>query len=205
MITHPALDDAAVAALRAAWQDAGSVRVAPVLDDAAARDVVDAVRAQPHALAVGRAGLGFQYHAYALVPEDGCEHLLCRFGRWLWTDGVALASAISGLALAPPPDRTFVCTRYDKGCYLDPHNDHDGARAVAFVLGLTEASWPAEDGGHLEFLATDAVGVRVVERRAPGWNTLDLFDVRGRDRVHAVPIVRRRVERRAVIGWFYPA
>jgi len=101
------------------------------------------------------------------------------------TDGIATL-AITGLLRAPVlGDRD------------------DGARRVAYVLGLTRTAWPAEHGGHLEFLAVRDGAVVVTERRAPGWNTLDLFDVVGTNRLHQVPIVTADVERRAIPGWFY--
>jgi Rps23 Pro-64 3,4-dihydroxylase Tpa1-like proline 4-hydroxylase len=94
-------------------------------------------------------------------------------------------------------------TLYSRGCYLDAHNDTDGSRALAFVLGLTREPWPAERGGHLEFLDTGGGAIRVRERRPPGWNTLDLFDVRRPDHIHRVPLVEDPVLRLAVSGWFY--
>jgi Rps23 Pro-64 3,4-dihydroxylase Tpa1-like proline 4-hydroxylase len=107
------------------------------------------------------------------------------------------------MPLRPPEDRMVVSTLFQRGSFLDPHNDYDGVRCCAFVLGLTETAWPASDGGHLEFLAIAGGEVRVIERRAPGWNTLDLFDVTGTGCLHQVPILTRDVERRALAGWFY--
>jgi Rps23 Pro-64 3,4-dihydroxylase Tpa1-like proline 4-hydroxylase len=71
------------------------------------------------------------------------------------------------------------------------------------VLGLTDEPWPADHGGHLEFLAVDGDALIVTERRPPGWNTLDLFDVTGTACLHQVPIVTCDVERRAITGWFF--
>ena len=94
----------------------------------------------------------------------------------------------------------LLATLYTKGCYLAPHNDYDGTRAIAYVLGLSPRPWSAAQGGHLEFLSAD--GRRVLERRAPGWNTLDLFDVHRAPPLHRVPLVTEHVERRTLTGWF---
>ena len=193
-----------LAALRDAWRATGSLRVEGWLAADTPARLRDAARAARFELQVAPpTPLGFQYWSAAQVPDAACDHPLCELGRWLWSDGVAWVREVTGLALAPPADRQIVTTLYDKGSYLDPHNDFDERRQVAFVYGLTEERWPAEEGGWLEFLDVDPDGVRVTERRSPGWNTLDLFDVRKPDRTHAVPILRRRAERRAIIGWLY--
>jgi hypothetical protein len=202
---HPRLRDPAVLAdLRATWQAERSLRIADFLAEDAAVALRDAVRACPHTLLMSPSDqLAFQYWVFTQVPDAACDHVICRAARWLWTDGVAWVAALTDLPLVPPEDRQLVATLYDKGSYLDCHNDWNDARQVAFILGLTTAAWPAEDGGWLEFYDTDPDGGHLVERRPPGWNTLDLFDVRGLDHPHAVPIVTRRAERRALSGWFY--
>lgn len=187
--------------LAAAFRDRGSLRVDGLLDEAIAGELLEALRAEPHRLTASAAlGLAFQYFSHAFVPDADCDHVLCRFGRWLHGDGAAWVASIVGRRLGPPVDRQVVATHYERGSFLDPHNDWDGARQIAFVYGLTSERWPAGDGGHLEFL--DARGA-VIERREPGWNTLDLFDVSAPTRPHRIPIVTRSCERRAISGWLY--
>ncbi|MBP8810663.1 MAG: 2OG-Fe(II) oxygenase [Kofleriaceae bacterium] len=197
-------DPAVVAEAAAAWRARPNLRLTDLLADDAIAALHDAVAALPHPLEARAApDFAYQYGAVASPPEDACDHVWCQFARWWWTEGVALASAITGRALAPPADRALMSTRFRRGSYLDPHNDHDGARVIAYVVGLTRASWPAEHGGQLEFLAVEDGQVVVTERRAPGWNTLDLFDVTGTAHLHQVSIVTADVERRALPGWFY--
>ncbi|HTM21629.1 MAG TPA: 2OG-Fe(II) oxygenase family protein [Kofleriaceae bacterium] len=199
---HPRLRDPdAVAALADAFAASGSLRIDSVLDERAAATLADALAAQPFALKSPRGDLRFLYYEHAFVPETGCDHPTCAAGRWLWSEAAALAGRLAGAALGPPVDRMVTATLYSRGCYLDAHNDTDGSRALAFVLGLTRDTWPAERGGHLEFLH----GLAVRERRAPGWNTLDLFDVRAPRHTHRVPMLLDPVLRLAVSGWFYPA
>lgn len=202
---HPSLtDERTIDHLRAHWHTRGSLRVAPFLAEDTAEELHGAVQQQPLTLqAPPPSTFNFQYWAYAFQPEPACDHLLCRVGRWLFSDGAAWVSALTGLRLGPPADRVLMTTLYSRGSYLDAHNDHDGARQVAYILGLTRDTWPAEHGGHLEFLRADERSVHVIERRPPGWNTLDLFDVRRPVHLHRVPILRRRAERRAITGWFY--
>jgi hypothetical protein len=191
--------------LAAAWRERRSLRIEGLLAGDTARALRDALRGEPHVLAATRPpDFAYQYRSSSYAPEDACDHLLCHFGRWWWSEGVAFVSAVTGMALRPPPDRILTATLYGRGSYLDAHNnDHDGVRRCAFVLGLTEEIWPAEDGGHLEFLGVRDGAVHVLERRAPGWNTLDLFDVTGIERIHQVPVITRAVQRRTFAGWFY--
>lgn len=197
-------DPGARAEAAARWSATGSLRLDGLLADDAATALRDALRACPHPVRAARPpAFAFQYGALGFVPCEACDHLPCGFGRWWWADGAALLSAVTGAPLRPPPDRLVVATLLGRGGFLDPHNDHDGARRCAYVLGLTEARWPADDGGHLEFLAVRDGAVEVVERRPPGWNTLDLFDVTGVDRLHQVSLLDADHERRAITGWLY--
>jgi hypothetical protein len=187
------------------WQRTRSLRIDGLLVDEDARALRDALRGLPHELRGGgnSPSFAFQYGSLGNIPEPDCDHMLCQFGRWWWSIGLAFVNDITGMSLHPPEDRMVVSTLFQRGSFIDPHNDYDRVRRCAFILGLTEATWPASEGGHLEFLEMDGSEVRVCERRAPGWNTLDLFDVTGTDRVHQVPILTRDVERRAFSGWFY--
>lgn len=197
-------DEVARAHAAEAWKRHGSLRLEGLLSDSEARTLRDSLCQQPHPMmAASPPAFAYQYGALAYAPEEGCDHVLCAFGRWWWSEGVALVASITGIDLRPPEDRILVATLYQRGSYLDPHNDYNGARRCAFVLGLTEDAWPSEDGGHLEFLAVEDGRVGVPERRAPGWNTLDLFDVRDTTHLHQVPILTRDVERRAFAGWFF--
>lgn len=202
---HPELNaPPARRALRARWEETRSLRIEPFLAEDAAARLLEALRQAPFRLVTTSPGsFAYQLWEHTYAPEPACEHVLCAFGRFLHEDGLALVREVTGLPLAPREDRAVTATLYTRGCYLDAHNDSDGARAVAYVVGLTPGRWPAERGGHLEFLEPAGGSVRVRERRAPGWNTLDLFSV-VEDRPHRIPIVRDPVERRAISGWFYP-
>ena len=201
----PRWEDAAQRAeATAIWQKNRSLRIDGLLVDDDARVLRDELRTLPNALrGASPPAFSFQYSALGNVPDADCDHVLCQFGRWWWSAGVAFAAGITGMSLRPPEDRMVVSTLFQRGSFLDPHNDYDGVRRCAYVLGLTETAWPPSDGGYLEFLGMAGDEVQVTERRAPGWNTLDLFDVTGVHCLHHVPILTRDVERRAIAGWFY--
>lgn len=214
---NPHLD---LPALQLAWAAQRNLRVTDVLKAEVATALLAALRLQPYQLRSGPApgegpgALGFQYGECTLVPEVDCDHVTCAFARWWHGPGRTWLAHLTGMALTSPEDARIVATLYGKGCYLEAHNDFDGQRALAYVLGLTPGQWPAEEGGHLEFLAMGAMDA-VVERRPPGFNTLDIFDVsriegpggsvaRGPTfgPVHRIPLVTQHVERRAISGWF---
>jgi SM-20-related protein len=90
-------------------------------------------------------------------------------------------------------------TDYRPGHYLtrhldDPKGEH---RKFAFVLGLTR-KWDPDWGGLLQFFGSDGLPRTSC---SPGFNTLDLFDVR---HVHSVTLVTPWAlnPRLAVSGWF---
>jgi hypothetical protein len=203
--SHLASDEG-IAELRERWSaNPRGMRIDDVLDADAASALLNALRQQPHnLLATSSVNISFQYLASTLVPEDDCDHQLCVFGRWLFGDACAWLSKITGLELGPAPDRQMIATLYTKGSYLALHNDYDGKRKVAFIYGLTPPeSELLEPDGHLDMLTDDEAGVTVVDRRPPGWNTLDIFQVTGKTQWHRVNMVRTHAERRAIAGWCY--
>ncbi len=195
----------AIDALAKRWSESGNLRIEPFLAEDVAQAALAAMQGEGMTLKAALSPLRYQYFELLYTPEDACDHVLCRLGRWLWTDGVDLVSRITGMALGPPPARVMNCTLYTRGCYLDPHNDYDGERQVTYIIGMTREAWPADHGGHLEFLDVDPRRVTVRERRPPGWNTLDLFDVSEPRHIHRVPLVRHPADRRAITGWLYGA
>ena len=203
---HPRLQEPkTVQRLAAIWQRRGSIRLAPLMAEEDAQRVLAALNAQSFSLYAPEPGtFRYQFWVRSFTPEDDAlAPVLAAFGRWLLSDVVALCAAITGQVLAPADDRKLLAALYSRGCYLDPHNDSDGARRVAYVVGLTEDCWPASEGGHLEFLSVAQGVVTVTERRPPGWNSLDLFDVFERQPLHQVPPLLTDRARRVFAGWFY--
>lgn len=90
-------------------------------------------------------------------------------------------------------------TDYRPGHYLTRHLDDPKGelRKFAFVLGVTK-TWDPDWGGLLQFY-NDAA--EPTYSYSPGFNTLDLFDVR---HVHSVTLVAPFAlnPRQAVSGWF---
>ncbi len=203
---HPSLTDPAViAALSSAWKRTHSLRIAPLLEESAAQAVLEALREQPVTLLASPPGsFRYQYWAISYHPDEIEDPTLAALGRWLHGPMAALCSAVTGRSLGPPPGGRVLSTLYTRGCYLDAHNDIDGAREVAYVLGLSPERWPVSEGGHLEFLQADHRAVTACERRPAGWNCLDLFDVTEHAPLHQVSLLLTDRERRVFAGWLHP-
>ena len=109
-------------------------------------------------------------------------------------------SELTGLnigALQPP---SLPLAVFRKGSYLDTHNDFGNGPSIAWVLGLTSEPWTDEDGGCLEFMA-DQHSETVIERRLPGFNTLDVYTVFPHPRWHRVSIVKTHKHRVTISSW----
>lgn len=202
---HPRLQDPTVLrALAETWQRTGSLRLTPLMTEAAARKVHAALLESPFGLLSPEPGqFRYQFWGLSFTPEDHVNPDLKAFGLWLFGDVVRLCATITGQPLTPTSDRKLLSALYCRGCYLDAHNDADGQRRVAYIVGLTADRWPAEEGGHLEFLDVEQGAVVVTERRPPGWNSLDLFDVFDRRPLHRVQPLLNDHPRRVFSGWFY--
>lgn len=206
MIHPDLLAPGATDALAAAWAERGSLRIAPLLAPEAAEAVEAALMQQPMSLlSPAPGGFRYQYWALSYHPDETTDPTLAALGRWIHGGLAALCSKLTGRRLGPPADGRLLSTLYTRGCYLDPHNDADGRRSVAYVIGLSRPSWPASEGGHLEFLSVSGGAVVVSERRLAGWNSLDLFDVSARAPLHRVPPLLTDRQRRVFAGWLYEA
>lgn len=108
--------------------------------------------------------------------------------------------AIRKITGASTFDNVFAqATDYRPGHYLTRHLDDPKGelRKFAFVWGFTKR-WDPDWGGLLQFFDDDGMPNRSF---SPGYNTLDLFDVR---HVHSVTLVAPYAlnPRLAVSGWF---
>ena len=193
-------DPVELARLRSQWRQTRRIRV----DDALKPEVADA-------LLEGAAEHGFDFF------EKHVSDVRCVFWRQTHTfdhpdrfGPIALAARliqdeIPRLVTAITGQRLhgsgagFSIDYYTRGSYLDVHTDRGADRLVAYVIGLTADSWPAEDGGHLEFLEADFE--TVADRVAPGFGTLDLFTVYPLLRPHRVPLLKKPVTRVSINGW----
>jgi Rps23 Pro-64 3,4-dihydroxylase Tpa1-like proline 4-hydroxylase len=205
---------AAAAEVARTWALSGNLRLDGALPPPVADALEAALRAQAFELTRSAVDM-YQYWRSDLYYDSVCDHVLCALGRWIHQEGPSVVGRLVGVPLRAPEDELISANLYTKGSYLDIHNDFGKGRAVAFVFGLTRDPWGAEEGGWLEFVARgrawdevtpeerDATP-EVVLARPPGWNTLDLFDVRTPDRWHRVTIVRTWRQRVTVSGWFYP-
>lgn len=191
-----------LAALRRTWAESRRVRISDALVPDLARDLALSASARPfhyferHVNEV-RALFWRQTVAWDTAPSEFAPIAALR--HLIEVDLPALASAITGQALRAVQDQGVAFDLYTRGSYLDTHTDQGAERLIAYVIGLTEDAWPAEDGGHLEFLAPDES--TVLDRIPPGFGTIDLFCIYPLVRPHRVPILTRQVTRLSVNGW----
>ncbi len=89
-------------------------------------------------------------------------------------------------------------TLYAPGHFLTRHNDTEGSRLYAYVMGFAR-NWRAEWGAQLQFLREDG---GVEESLVPSFNTLTLFSVPQLHHVSHVPVFAP-IGRFAITGWFY--
>jgi len=186
------------------WCDHPNVRIPAFLSEDHALSLWNELCHRPlhlHTTTPGR--FRYQYWADAIHIDKEENPVTSSFARWLYTEGLSWIAHWTEQALSPPEDRQFLTTLFTQGCYLDPHNDADGKRAIAFVLGLTREQWKEDEGGSLAFLRCNDTNVSLAERRPPGWNTLDLFSVHNRTFLHQVQLLKTDRKRRAMAGWFY--
>ncbi|MFO0744668.1 MAG: 2OG-Fe(II) oxygenase family protein [Myxococcota bacterium] len=192
-----------LAPLADAWRRHGHVRVESAFRESAAAAWLAALRGSEHTARFHVDPTGatpsFQLWRFTWAPGQGCDHPLCELGRWLHGDGVGWMSALTGLDLAAPRERELYSDKASKATFYDAYDEGGAGHALAFMLQLTPAGWPPEWGGHLELL-----GGRdgpVVERLAPAWNALDLFDVRRPGAWRRMPMIVKHLDGFAVSGW----
>jgi len=186
------------------WQQNPDLRLSPFLSNEAAAVLLADLQSRPFQLSAPTPGC-FRYQYWILgIPFSTTEESpLGEFCRWFSVQGAHFFSACTGSSLRLKEKEQLLSTLYTRGCYLDPHNDYDGLRSVAYIIGLTAESWPSHLGGWLEFLQAEQDTVRITEARPPGWNTIDLFDVSRTSFLHQVSMLLEDRKRRAITGWLY--
>lgn len=144
---------------------------------------------------------GFAYMGYRMTEawQTGApDTALGRFYSELRSERTL--EAVRRITRASTFDNVFAqATDYRPGHYLTRHLDDPKGelRKFAFVWGFTK-TWDPDWGGLLQFYNNEA---EPTYSYAPGFNTLDLFDVR---HVHSVTLVAPYSlnPRLAVSGWF---
>jgi len=201
---HPSLTNRGKE-LQEQWKRAPNLRLQPFIKGEKLQDILTEMRKRPFHLQATEPGqFRFQYWAFNQSFFQDDNSVLGDFCRWFRGDFSDWISSWTGRSVGIRTQDQILSTLFTKGCYLDPHNDFDGKRSIAYVIGLSTDSWPRKDGGHLEFLAPTTNGYEVKESRPPGWNCIDLFDVTQTVYLHQVSLVTEKHERRAFAGWLYP-
>ena len=182
------------------WESHRNVR----LDNAFEPDLIDSIYETLPTLSyqlTHQVSPGFSFQYYKTIIDRHWDPFQPYATLWTWLNGEGLdwLEALTGLQLAPPSPKNVSVALYTKGCYLEPHNDTGHERAIAFVIGFTPQEWDAEQGGHLHFLDSNRT---VTESRAPGYNSLDFFDVRNEGQCHEIPMLTQHVQRYTISGWF---
>lgn len=201
---HPRLADPQVlASLRRAWPATRRLRIEDALAPDLVDNLVDLAASHPFSFFerhVSEIRCLFWRQVHALPdPDTPAPAALHGLRRFIDIDLPTFVSAITGQTLRAAAGTGIAIDHYTRGSYLDAHTDQGADRLIAYVIGLTTDTWPAEDGGHLEFLAPDEH--TVIERIAPGYGSLDLFTIYPLTQPHRVPILRKPVTRLSINGW----
>jgi hypothetical protein len=168
-------DPAARAELAARWREHRSLRIAGALEPGIAAELAARVAALPVVPVADPAGNGVWWGctvALPPLPDPQLPECFYRIVRFFDDDLPELARAITGRRLAPPRRGRFDVRIWRKGSFADGAPLVPPA-ALEAVLGLTAASWPEAWGGSVELLDADGA---VIERRPPGFDTLDLTE-----------------------------
>ena len=194
----------ALGELRARWADTRRMRIEDALAPGLADTLADAVFDHPFTFYEQHVNdvRCVKYHQLHMLPgpEETSDFAPMAAAMQLFQrDLPALASAITGQALHRISGEALGFDCYTKGSYLDAHTDQGPDRLIAYVVGLTRDTWPAEEGGHLEFLAPDETSI--LDRWAPGFGSLDLFNIYPLVRPHRIPLLQTHVIRLSVNGW----
>lgn len=191
---HPDLaDPARLATLADRWRRDRQLRIERALVPGLAAELATVAGRLPLSAALDERELSWRCLIETpRVPDPQTHECLHRLVRFVEIDLVDLVGAITGRSLRAVAPARLDVRALRKGSYRDPASADDDAE-LAFVLGISAGSWPAEWGGHLELL--DDRGA-VVARRPPGADTLDLL---APSRVR-VPLLTRAVECIAVYG-----
>lgn len=200
---HPRLHDPAVLReLRNHWIDRrGCIRIeAPLF----APGLADAIVAEMRKM-VFRAfelddpsyGRCFFWRAVYRLEHDPMPEIVSRAADFAIRDFPWLVQQVTGWR-AEIPEPVVGFTQFREGCFLDVHNEYWDRPGLGFVVGLSRAPWPVADGGWLTFYGADKT--TVLERRPPGWDTVDLYTTDPDPRWHAVSKLETDHERLTMAG-----
>ncbi len=200
-VAHPRLAGAAERdSLRGRWSTGAPLRVDDVLAPGLAAELADWLPTLPLEPRYLAEQVALTWACEIQVPDEiDPQHpgALYRLVEFLDRDLPALASAITGQTLVPPIARVVHVASLRRGAYVDAGATLAPPGGIDVVLGLTGARWPADYGGHTEWLNDAGV---VTRRLAPGFDTLDLQPP-GRYRV---PLLTRPVHTLAVRTYLQP-
>ena len=189
--------------MRDKWQRTRNLRLTSLFEPQAFQAVYQALPFLPFSLAYSsQADFGYRYWKAPFANRATTHASLQPLIDWLLGPGTDWVAELTHSPIQPPQWDGLAACLFTKGSYLERHNDRDGSRAIAFVIGLTPETWPAQDGGHLRFYASDSAP-HFTEERPPGYNTLDLFDVEAGACWHSVSMLRHHRQRYTLSGWFH--
>lgn len=202
---HPRLrDPRSRAELAAAWRAERRVRIPDALPPGVAAELLSVVLRLPVATVAVEDHAGLWWGCEVEVPrEPEPQHPACllRLARFLAEDLPELSAVATGTPLSVADPFRIHVRILRKGAFVDPQVDPPGSSPGQLWLGLTAARWPAEWGGHMEWLAAERAPAARME---PGWNTLDLIGV-GAQGGYAIPVLRRHVDAIALVDRLVPA
>ena len=187
-------------ALRPDWDRDNNLRISNVLPEETAHAWADHILKSPL-----QSYLQHDEHIRCFMwrctyPFEQVPDALRDAAHWVQETLPKQLSQLTGLTIGGPQPPSLPLAVFRKGSYLDTHNDYGAGPSLAWVLGLTRDPWTEADGGCLEFMAGPHSD-QVLERRLPGFNTLDVYTVHPHARWHRVSLVRQHGHRVTLSSW----
>ena len=185
--------------LRALWNESSNIRIEEAFESDVLVPLVEALPQQSFQRSESKDPL--HPHSYfKSVLDQHWDPFQPFTTLWAWLNGEGLdwVESLTGQSLTPPSPKSASIELYSQGCFHSQFMHLESPHAIGFVMGLSSSTWAEHHGGHLLFYDRSH---HPFLRRAPQYNTLDLFEVCNNDSHREIPLLALDIQRYTVSGW----